>query len=113
MRCLRGCPDYTIWYHADAEKKDLAVNFVILQRKEGRSLRYMPQTLAYIGKCFHPYSIFISSLIIYLAMIHTQRRYEEKVEHTIFGLSTDGIQFHFLQIDCKGKVIKSTSSTLS
>ncbi|KAJ5999450.1 hypothetical protein N7451_007260 [Penicillium sp. IBT 35674x] len=85
MRCLRGCPDYLIWYHPDAETEDLAINLVILQPKEGHSLRCVPQTLAY------------------MAMIHTQRRYEERIEHTIFGLSTDGIQFHFLQIDCKGE----------
>lgn len=52
MRCLRGCPDYLIWYHPEAEKEDLAINFVIMQRKEGQSLRYVPQTLAYMGKFF-------------------------------------------------------------
>lgn len=54
----------------------------------------------------------MSILITCLAMIHTQRRYEERIEHTIFGLSTDGIRFYFLQIDCKGEVIKCLSSTL-
>jgi hypothetical protein len=43
-------------------------------------------------------------LTVYLGMIRAQRRYEDKVEHAVFGLSTDHDQFHFLRINTEGEV---------
>ncbi|KAK4861954.1 hypothetical protein LT330_003092 [Penicillium expansum] len=41
-------------------------------------------------------------------MIHAQRRYEGKADCTVFGLSTDNEQFHFLRINNKGEEIVET-----
>lgn len=46
----------------------------------------------------------IPQVIAYMDMICRQRQYEKRAPHTIFGLSTDHNQFHFLQLDAKGKV---------
>lgn len=43
----------------------------------------------------------------YLAMIHTQRRAEGKADCSVFGLSTDNNQFHFLQINDKSEASRS------
>ncbi|KAJ5819606.1 hypothetical protein N7474_005197 [Penicillium riverlandense] len=85
LRCLQGSPDYSLWYHPGAGKQSLAVSLIILEAKKGQSALCVPQALAYMG------------------MIHTQRRYEHMIEHTVFGLSTDNNQFHFLQINTHGE----------
>lgn len=82
---LSGVPSYLLWYGPDVGE-DLAVNSIIVETKEGQSAAGVPQCLAYMG------------------MVHQQRRYENKVNHTIFGLSTDNDQFHFLLISSEGKV---------
>ncbi|KAK4862239.1 hypothetical protein LT330_003377 [Penicillium expansum] len=81
---LSGVPSYLLWYGPDVGE-DLAVNSIIVETKEGQSAAGVPQCLAYMG------------------MVHQQRRYENKVNHTIFGLSTDNDQFHFLLISSEGK----------
>ncbi|KAJ5687830.1 hypothetical protein N7536_010449 [Penicillium majusculum] len=37
-----------------------------------------------------------------MGMVYTQRRYEEKVNHPIYGLSTDNDEFDFLMISGEG-----------
>lgn len=51
-RCLRGFPDFSLWYGPYAEKENAAVNFVIIETKKEQSSRGIPQALAYMGKFF-------------------------------------------------------------
>ncbi|KAJ5950237.1 uncharacterized protein N7479_008650 [Penicillium vulpinum] len=84
---LQGSPDWFLWYgpYAEKEKENVAINSVIVETEHGRSTDGVPQALAYMG------------------MIHTQRRAEGKVDSSVFGLSTDNDQFHFLTIDDKSE----------
>lgn len=41
-----------------------------------------------------------------MGMVHTQHRYEDKVNYPIYGLSTDNDRFHFLMISGEGNVSK-------
>ncbi|KAJ6006776.1 hypothetical protein N7451_004720 [Penicillium sp. IBT 35674x] len=98
---LEGSPDLSLWYQLDAGEEGLDISFIIMDTKKGQSDLGVPQALAYMGQSFH--STPTSALIIFLGMIHRQRRYEGMVEHTIFGLSTDHNHFRFLQINTEGK----------
>jgi hypothetical protein len=102
---LKGSPDLSLWYQPYAGEEGLDISFIIMDTKKGQSYFGVPQALVYMGQLFH--SISTLALIIYLGMIHRQRRYEGMVEHTIFGLSTDHNRFHFLQTNAKGKVKNS------
>ncbi|KAJ5638157.1 hypothetical protein N7490_008036 [Penicillium lividum] len=85
MSCLQGTPDYSTWYDPEGREEYLAMNFFILETKEGQSGHSVPQALAYMG------------------MIHAQRRFEGMTVHTVFGLSTDNHQFNFLQLNTSGE----------
>lgn len=50
-RCLRGFPDFSLWYGPYAKKENAAVNFVIVETKKEQSSRGIPQALACMGKC--------------------------------------------------------------
>lgn len=90
MKCsLRGFPSFSLWY-GPRDGEDLAVNSIIVETRRGKSSTGVAQCLAYMG------------------MVHTQRRYEDKMNHPIFGLSTDNDQFHFLMISGEGNVSKSS-----
>lgn len=84
---LRGFPTFSLWYGPKV-REDLAVNSIIVETRRGQSAAGVPQCLAYMG------------------MVHTQRRYEGKVNHPIFGLATDNEEFHFLVISGEGNVSK-------
>ncbi|CRL22334.1 unnamed protein product [Penicillium camemberti] len=85
--CLQGTPDWFLWYCPDTKKEEesVAINLVIVVTEHGQSADGVSRTLAY------------------MAMIHTQRRAEGKADCSVFGLSTDNNQFHFLQINDKGE----------
>ncbi|KGO77840.1 hypothetical protein PITC_060210 [Penicillium italicum] len=83
--CLRGFPDWSLWYSPFEMKTDVAVNFVIVEAETKQVAHSTAQTLAYMG------------------MIHAQRRYEGKADCTVFGLSTDNEQFHFIRINSNGE----------
>ncbi|KAJ6119883.1 hypothetical protein N7523_004163 [Penicillium sp. IBT 18751x] len=102
---LKGGPDLSLWYQPDAGEEGLDISFLIVDTKKGQSHLGVPQALAFMGQL--SYFISTSALIIYLGMIHRQRRWEGMVEHAVFGLSTDHSHFHFLQINTKGKVSSS------
>lgn len=86
MKCsLRGFPSFSLWYGLKGGE-DLTVNSIVVETRKGESAAGVAQCLAYMG------------------MVYTQRRYEEKVDHPIYGLSTDDDQFHFLMISGQGNV---------
>lgn len=88
MKCsLRGFPSLSLWYGPKGGE-DLAVNSIIVETWRGESAAGVAQCLAYMG------------------MVHTQRRYEDKVNYPIYGLSTDNDRFHFLMISGEGNVSK-------
>ncbi|KAJ5181488.1 hypothetical protein N7449_011635 [Penicillium cf. viridicatum] len=87
VHCLQGTPDWFLWYapHTNNGKEVVAINLVIVVTEHGQSTDGVCRTLAY------------------MTMIHTQRRAEGKADCSVFGLSTDNNQFHFLQINDKSE----------
>jgi hypothetical protein len=85
---LRGSPSYSLWYGA-GPCQDLEVNSITVEMREGEASHGVPQCLAY------------------MSMIQSRRAVEKKMKHRVFGLSTDGEQFHFLEIDGERQVGRS------
>lgn len=86
----------------------MAVNFVIVEVETKQVTYKITHTLAYMGREWSLSSFlfgFITDgLFISSGMIRAQRRYEGRANCTVFGLSTDNEQFHFLRINNKGEV---------
>ncbi|KAJ5687108.1 hypothetical protein N7536_009727 [Penicillium majusculum] len=91
VHCLQGTPDWFLCCGSNTNKakENVAINLVIVVTERGQSADGVSRTLAY------------------MAMIHTQRRAEGKADCSVFGLSTDNNQFHFLQINDKSEASRS------
>ncbi|KXG54366.1 uncharacterized protein PGRI_075100 [Penicillium griseofulvum] len=78
-RMLSGRPDYGIWY---GEEEDLDLNVVIMEAKRPNSgTERVPQALAYMG------------------CVHKQRKDFGKADATVYGISTDAMNFTFMKLD--------------
>lgn len=104
--CLRGSPDYSIWYNAETREDGPGVSALIREMREGRASRGVPQTLALMGVSVP--ATLVSTLTISLCMVYAHRQCEDKARKTVFGLSTDGAQFCFLHINGDGEVSGSS-----
>ncbi|KAJ9489968.1 hypothetical protein VN97_g3266 [Penicillium thymicola] len=79
IRTLWGRPDYGIWY---GEKEDLDLNAVIMEAKRPNAGGdEIPQALAYMG------------------CVHKQRKNLGKTDTTVYGISTDAMNFMFMKLD--------------
>ncbi|KAJ5859930.1 hypothetical protein N7534_005207 [Penicillium rubens] len=82
---LSGSPDYGIWY---GEEEDLDLNVVIMEAKRPNSASEgVPQALAYMAK----------------GCVHKQRKDLGKADTTVYGISTDAMNFTFMKLDNKSQ----------
>ncbi|KKK13134.1 hypothetical protein ARAM_006973 [Aspergillus rambellii] len=76
---LSGRPDYGIWY---GEEEDIDLNVVIMEAKRPNSgTEGIPPALAYMG------------------CVHKQRKDLGKTDTTVYGISTDAMNFTFMKLD--------------
>lgn len=102
---LRGFSNFCICYKPDTQE-NVAVNFVIVETEKTQGCRGIPQVLAYMGRLF-PLLCSSADADYYLyplGMIRAQRHEYGMAPHTIFGLSTDYEQFHFVRMNGDGQV---------
>ncbi|KAJ5399896.1 hypothetical protein N7465_010385 [Penicillium sp. CMV-2018d] len=76
---LSGRPDYGIWY-GDKEELDLSV-VIIEAKRPNTGSEGVPQALAYMG------------------CVHKQRKDLGKTDTTVYGISTDAMNFTFMKLD--------------
>ncbi|KGO73427.1 hypothetical protein PITC_085650 [Penicillium italicum] len=78
-RMLSGRPDYGVWY---GEKEEFDLNVVIIEAKRPNGCTYgIPQALAYMG------------------CVHKQRKDLGKTDTTVYGISSDTMNFTFMKLD--------------
>ncbi|KAJ5437432.1 hypothetical protein N7445_005976 [Penicillium cf. griseofulvum] len=81
---LLGRPDYGIWY---GEKEDLDLNVIIIEAKRPCSgTEGILQALAYMG------------------CVHKKRKDLGKTGTTVYGISTDAMNFSFMKLDNESRI---------
>ncbi|CAI7603802.1 unnamed protein product [Penicillium viridicatum] len=77
-----GRADYTLWYRETRRMSEKAINLVIVEaKKEGMVSAGEAQLLGYMG------------------IVHQERKALRKVNAVVYGMSSDGDEFHFYQIN--------------
>lgn len=97
-----GRPDYGIWY---GDRKNLAVNTVVVEAKPGEVQLSLAETLACMGECLVTFlSLKKKGSNSFKGCVHKRRQKLKRKDCTIYGLVADDQVFWFLKISHDSKV---------